>query len=100
MVQSNYDGFGLDHRDQNQLLSLWRFRARRMSWDDIESENSLITLASTSPSSVPPRIELVKSVPKQTQLKFDTRSASDLSLFISTTSLPELEVTKGSELGG
>ena len=100
MVQSNYDGFGLDHRDQNQLLSLWRFRARRMSWDDIESENSLTSLASTSPNSVPPRIELVKSVPKQTQLKFDTRSVSDLSLFISTTSLPVLEATKGSELGG
>ena len=60
MVQSNYDGFGLDHRDQNQSLSLWRFRARRMSWDDIESENSLTTLASTSPNSAPPRIELVK----------------------------------------
>ena len=43
-----------------QLLGLWRFRARRMSWDDIESENSLITLASTSPNSAPPRTELVK----------------------------------------
>ena len=43
-----------------QLLSLWRFRARRMSWDDIESENSLTTLASTSPNSAPPRTELVK----------------------------------------
>ena len=70
-----------------------------MSWDDIESENSLTSLTSTSPNSVPPRIELVKSVPKQTQLKFDTRSASDLSLFISTTSLPELEATKGFRVG-
>ena len=49
---------------KTQLLSLWRLRARRMSCDDIESENSLTTLASTSPNSALPRTELVKSAPK------------------------------------
>ena len=61
-----------------------------MSWDDIESENSLITLASTSPNSAPPRTELVKSAPKQTQVKFNTMSTSDQLLFHSKISLTRI----------
>ena len=65
-----------------------------MSRDDIESENSLTTLASTSPNSAPPRTELVKSAPKQTQVKFNTMSTSDQLLFHSTTSLTRIRGNK------
>ena len=66
-----------------------------MSWDDIESENSLFTLASTSPNSAPPRTELVKSAPKQTKVKFNTMSTNDQLLFHSTTSLTPYQRQQG-----
>ena len=82
-----------------KLYGPWleRYRAGRMSWDDIESENSLFTLASTSLIQLHQELSWWKSAPKRWSLTRCQQATSYSS--IQQPASPRIRGNKGSELG-